>query len=83
MRMGGSDPCDRSHSDFRWEREWRKRDDYLFQASDVAFGICPANELNYFTNIAHGKITFINPDWNQLTLTTYLQKNAPQLIPHL
>lgn len=70
------------HSDFRWEREWRKKDTLDFKYEDLAFGICPADEIPYFTNLTKGLVTFIDPDWDEITLKAYLQSNNPSLLKH-
>lgn len=75
----------KNRSDFRWEREWRKRDHLIFSEDDVAFGICPDSEINTFEGIAQKnglKIVFIDPDWNEVRLKNYLTQKAPALLPH-
>ena len=48
--------------DFRWEREWRIRGNFNFDLEkDVAFGICPQNEIEIFEKIAGEKIIFVDP----------------------
>lgn len=48
--------------DFRWEREWRIVNDFIFNIpSDVAFGICPKNEITYFEGLVGNAIKFIDP----------------------
>lgn len=48
--------------DFRWEREWRIVGDFNYSLlNDVAFGICPASEINYFENLVGNKFPFIDP----------------------
>lgn len=71
------------YSDFRWEREWRKKDDFFFKSTDVAFGICPETEISHFTQLANKKIIFIDPDWDRPTVTDYLQVNSSCLLTHL
>lgn len=70
------------NSDFRWEREWRKKDSLFFTYADLAFGICPADEIPYFKNLTSNQVTFIDPDWDKTTLKAYLQANAPGLLAH-
>ncbi|WP_374000306.1 hypothetical protein [Bdellovibrio bacteriovorus] len=72
-----------SMSDFRWEREWRKLNDYTFVWENVAFGICPAEEITYFEALAQNQVIFIDPDWDEPTLRAYLQGKAPRLLSHL
>jgi hypothetical protein len=71
------------YSDFRWEREWRMMGDFNFKYEDVAFGICPENEIPNFWELSKRKIIFIDPDWDKPTLTTYLKSNAPELLNEL
>lgn len=71
------------NSDFRWEREWRKKGGLSFNYADVAFGICPADEIPYFKKLTSNQVTFIDPDWDKATLKAYLQANAPGLLAHL
>ncbi len=66
-------------SDFRWEREWRKKGDFNFDWVDVAFGICPANEIPNFELLTNNQVTFLDPDWDELTLERYLQIKNPLL----
>lgn len=46
--------------DFRWEREWRCAGDFVFQNREVAFGICPSNEITHFEGLAQGQIPFVD-----------------------
>ncbi|MDZ4661477.1 MAG: abortive infection system antitoxin AbiGi family protein [Pseudomonadota bacterium] len=70
------------YSDFRWEREWRKKDSLDFKYEDLAFGICPADEIPFFNQQTNHQVTFIDPDWSEATLKSYLQANAPGLLAH-
>lgn len=71
-------------SDFRWEREWRFHGDFTFDWKDVAFGICPANQIKQYEALAQSQIVFLDPDWDELTLRRYLAiKNANQLLAAL
>lgn len=48
--------------DFRWEREWRIKGNYNFNLeNDVAFGICPTNEITHFETLTGNRIPFIDP----------------------
>lgn len=48
--------------DFRWEREWRIVGDFNYSLeNDIAFGICPANEIGHFENLVGNKFPFIDP----------------------
>lgn len=49
--------------DFRWEREWRVQGDFNFNSAngDVAFGICPENEILYFEGLVNHAFPFIDP----------------------
>ena len=51
-----------SEIDFRWEREWRVRGDFYFDPKkDVAFGICPQDEIEAFEESVKGYFPFIDP----------------------
>ena len=51
-----------SEVDFRWEREWRVWGHFNFDLKkDVAFGICPQNEIETFENLADKEIIFVDP----------------------
>jgi len=72
------------YSDFRWEREWRYHGDFNFQWEDVAFGICPANQIKQYEALAKNKIVFLDPDWDEPTLRKYLTiRKATQLLAAL
>ncbi|HEX7673536.1 MAG TPA: hypothetical protein VF412_05165 [Bdellovibrio sp.] len=71
------------YSDFRWEREWRKLDSYNFDWHDVAFGICPDEEIPFFEGLASNRVVFLDPDWDEPTLRQYLSGKAPHLLAHL
>ncbi len=48
--------------DFRWEREWRIVDDFNFSSvNDVAFGICPSSQIDYFEKLVSNSFPFIDP----------------------
>ncbi len=49
-----------SEIDFRWEREWRASADFDFLFPEVAFGICPENEIPYFEALTSGEIKFVD-----------------------
>jgi hypothetical protein len=49
-----------SEIDFRWEREWRCASDFDFQFREVAFGICPTNEIVYFEALTNNQIPFVD-----------------------
>lgn len=48
-------------SDFRWEREWRVAGDFDFQIGDIAYGICPKNEIPHFENLTGNTVPFVDP----------------------
>ncbi|MBK8201310.1 MAG: hypothetical protein IPK68_02915 [Bdellovibrionales bacterium] len=48
-------------SDFRWEREWRVVGDFDFQVSDIAYGICPENEIPHFETLTGNTVPFVDP----------------------
>ena len=73
----------RGYSDFRWEREWRLKGDFQFKLSDVAFGICPSNEIQYFTEKCKNQVIFLDPDWDQKELKKYLKIHKPTLLDKL
>ncbi|MCB0408269.1 MAG: hypothetical protein KDD34_08700 [Bdellovibrionales bacterium] len=60
--------------DFRWEREWRKKGSLDFASDDVAFGICSDSEVRYFENLVGDAFPFIDPDGDDITLKTHLNK---------
>jgi hypothetical protein len=47
----------RRQKEFWWEREWRKVGDYSLQEQDIAFWMCPENEISLFEQ-------FIRDEWN-------------------
>ena len=50
-----------SEIDFRWEREWRVWGDFNFDPKDVAFGICPQDEIKTFEELSGERLLFIDP----------------------
>lgn len=64
--------------DFRWEREWRICGDFSFSISDVAFGICPQDEIPCFENLLNNQIPFVDPIAN-LTAAKAKLKTCPHL----
>lgn len=60
------------YSDFRWEREWRKKGSLDFANEDVAFGICSDSEVQYFESLVSNAFPFIDPDWDDATLKGHL-----------
>lgn len=71
------------YSDFRWEREWRKKDSLDFSNDDIAFGICPEDEIDHFESLAQNQMTFFDPDWDQSKLKEYLKKKNRNLLSHI
>lgn len=70
--------------DFRWEREWRIIGDFNFKFIDIAFGICPENEISSFENLTSNEVIFIDPGWSMDKLINYLKnKNRNDLISEL
>lgn len=56
-----------SEIDFRWEREWRIAGNFRYRLDkDVAFGICPIDEIANFEKLAENKFPFIDPSKNSL-----------------
>ncbi len=63
--------------DFRWEREWRVRGDFNFDPKkDVAFGICPQEEIKTFEALVDGQFPFIDPRQPIGLVKRKLRKNA-------
>ncbi len=61
---------------FRWEREWRKLGLLNFDlAVDVAFGICPSDEVNSYQKIVDNQFPFIDPDWDLDQIKLHLRNN--------
>jgi len=63
---------ERRQREFYWEREWRKRGSLSFQLKDLAFGLCPEEEIEYFEEWAkelrgHSRrkypLRFVDPTW--------------------
>lgn len=50
-----------SEVDFRWEREWRVVGDFNFQIADIAYGLCPENEIPHFEAMTGYTIPFVDP----------------------
>ena len=50
-----------SEIDFRWEREWRVSGDFNFGPKDIAFGICPQNEIEAFEELSEKRFLFVDP----------------------
>ncbi len=68
---------DKDEVDFRWEREWRIVGSLQFNHKEVAFGLCPENEIaNIFQPIVGKAFPFIDPDWDIDFLKNYLIKNG-------
>ncbi len=61
------------YSDFRWEREWRKKDDLIFEFSDLAFGLCPYDKINELETLTQKKIPFIDPDWDSEAIARHFK----------
>ena len=71
------------YSDFRWEREWRLKGGFQFKLKDIAFGICPSDEIQYFTEKCKDQVIFLDPDWEQEELKNYLTIHKPTLLDEL
>lgn len=50
-----------SDIDFRWEREWRVAGDFDFQIEEIAYGICPENEVTHFETLTGNTVPFVDP----------------------
>lgn len=64
--------------DFRWEREWRVSGDFSFTVSDIAFGLCPTEEIPYFERLLTNQVPFVDPTGNISAAKAKLQQ-----YPHL
>lgn len=62
------------YSDFKWEREWRKLGDLLLIDEDIAFGICPEEEISSYQAQVKNRFPFIDPDWDESTLRAHLKQ---------
>ena len=52
---------------FRWEREWRIVGNFKYRLDkDVAFGICPIDEIDDFEKLVEKQIPFIDPSQKYL-----------------
>lgn len=71
------------YSDFRWEREWRTCGNLTFSFPDLAFGICPAAEIQYFSLLTGNTVPFLDPDWDEITLRNHLQSIGSGLLNYL
>lgn len=70
-------PNDKTEVDFRWEREWRVLGSLQFRHDEVAFGLCPENEIEKVFQPMVGKaFPFIDPDWDIDSLKIYLNKSG-------
>ncbi len=68
-------------TDYRWEREWRFVGDFVFGLSEVAFGICPENDIGNMEQIAQNQFPFIDPSWDPEKIKEVLsRKKATQLL---
>ncbi|MBI4405016.1 MAG: hypothetical protein HY537_12710 [Deltaproteobacteria bacterium] len=62
--------------DFRWEREWRVPGNLSFQLKEVAFGICPENQIPEFEKLVSNTFPFIDPDWTVEQLRDHFEKGG-------
>jgi len=62
--------------EFWWEREWRHVGDVNFYIKDIALGICPEEEIEYFEELSSQfstrKVRFINIRWSLETIIAKL-----------
>lgn len=72
----GTIPNNNDIVDFRWEREWRHVGDFRFEHTEVAFGLCPAREINEMEHSVNGAFTFIDPDWEPEQIRQHFQKQG-------
>lgn len=67
-----------THIDFRWEREWRVRGNFNFNlGQDVAFGICPEDEIAFFEQQVNSAFPFIDPRKPTGLLRLKLRQHPP------
>ena len=71
------------YSDFRWEREWRLKGDFQFKLNDIAFGISPSNEIEYFMKTMSGSSCLFRSRLGQEELKKYLKAHRPSLLDKL
>ena len=70
--------------DFRWEREWRVKGDLSFDLKDVAFGICPQEQIKEYEELIGHIFPFIDPDLPAGDLKKDLeQRGWKQLANHI
>jgi hypothetical protein len=62
-----------------WEREWRKAGHFLFNGDDIAFGICPRDNVIEMEGWAletgvgpGGRLRFVSLDWTVEELIFHL-----------
>lgn len=67
--------------DFRWEREWRTRNDVTFEYTDIAFGLCAAADIPMFSNLVGNAFPFVDPVGNAAHIQTI--KTHLRTFPHL
>lgn len=59
-------------TDYRWEREWRFVGDFMFELNQVAFGLCPENEILEMEKLVQNTFPFIDPSWSKEKVKEYL-----------
>lgn len=64
--------------DFRWEREWRVAGDFAFEIADIAYRICPENEIRHFEAMTGRTVAFIDPT-KHMELVKMKLKSYPRL----
>ncbi|MBN8536982.1 MAG: hypothetical protein J0M15_07995 [Deltaproteobacteria bacterium] len=70
-------------TDYRWEREWRHVGDFTFRYDEIAFGLCPSEEIIDFEELTNNKTCFIDPDWDESTIKKYFQRKGKQSLADL
>ena len=53
-----------SMKEFWWEREWRHVGNLEFRLSDIALGLCPEDEVDYFEQLTGVKVRFVDSRWS-------------------
>lgn len=69
------------NTDYRWEREWRFVGDFVFCLNEVAFGLCPEDEIGEMEKIANYQFPFIDPSWDSENIkNSLMRKKVSQLV---
>ena len=63
-------------NDWHWEREWRIVGDLKFNLDNVYCGLCPEEDIQYFSN-TYKPVKFIDPRWESKRILDELVKQEP------